>query len=167
MENMLVVIFDTAPQALKGVIDLNALHRAGDIILYSTAVITKEPSGRVSIKQASEREMNGAPLGFLAGTLVGTLGGPIGLAIGASIGGLAGLIFDLAKTGVSATFLKASSQDLAPGKTALLAEINETVEAPVDMRLVKLGGHISRRPRSEFVDDQVIDELDAINTELN
>ena len=167
MEKMLVAIFDTAPQALKGVIDLNQLHRSGDITLYSTAVITKEPSGKVSIKQAFEREWNATPLGFLTGILVGTLGGPIGLAIGASIGGLVGLIFDLTRTGVSANFLEKASQDLAPGKTALLAEIDETGEAPVDMRLVKLGGHISRRPRSEFVDDQVIDELDAIEAEVN
>lgn len=165
MEKMLIAIFDTAPQALKGVINLNDLHRAGDITLYSTAVITKESSGRVSIKQASEREWNGTPLGFLTGILVGTLGGPIGLAIGASIGGLAGLIFDLAKAGFSADFLEEASQALAPGKTALLAEIDEAVEAPVDMKLVKLGGHVSRRPRTEFVDDQLIAELDRIEAE--
>jgi uncharacterized membrane protein len=167
MEKMLIAIFDTAPQALKGVINLNDLHRAGDITLYSTAVITKESSGRVSIKQASEREWNGTPLGFLTGILVGTLGGPIGLAIGASIGGLAGLIFDLAKAGFSADFLEEASQALAAGKTALLAEIDEAVEAPVDMKLVKLGGHVSRRPRTEFVDDQLIAELDRIEAELN
>lgn len=165
MGKMLIAIFDTAPQALKGVINLNDLHRAGDITLYSTAVITKESSGRVSIKQASEREWNGTPLGFLTGILVGTLGGPIGLAIGASIGGLAGLIFDLAKAGFSADFLEEASQALAPGKTALLAEIDEAVEAPVDMKLVKLGGHVSRRPRTEFVDDQLIAELDRIEAE--
>jgi uncharacterized membrane protein len=165
MEKMLIAIFDTAPQALKGVINLNDLHRAGDITLYSTAVITKESSGRVSIKQASEREWNGTPVGFLNGILVGTLGGPIGLAIGASIGGLAGLIFDLAKAGFSADFLEEASQALAPGKTALLAEIDEAVEVPVDMKLVKLGGHVSRRPRTEFVDDQLIAELDRIEAE--
>ena len=165
MEKMLIAIFDTAPQALKGVINLNELHRAGDITLYSTAVIMKESSGRVSIKQASEREWNGTPLGFLTGILVGTLGGPIGLAIGASIGGLAGLIFDLAKAGFSADFLEEASQALAPGKIALLAEIDEAVEAPVDMKLVKLGGHVSRRPRTEFVDDQLIAELDRIEAE--
>ena len=162
MEKMLMAIFDTAPQALKGVIGLNDLHRAGDITLYSTAVITKEPSGRVSIKQASEREWTGTPLGLLTGILVGTLGGPIGLAIGGSIGGLMGLIFDLTKAGVSADFLEEASQALGPGKTALLAEIDETAEAPVDRKLVKLGGQVSRRSRSEFVDDQVMDELDAI-----
>jgi uncharacterized membrane protein len=93
------------------------------------------------------------------------LGGPIGLAVGGSIGGLTGLIFDLAKAGVSANFLEEASQALAPGKTALLAEIDEAVEVPVDMKLVKLGGHLSRRPRSEFVDDQLIDGLDRIESE--
>ena len=167
MDKMLIAIFDTAPQALRAEMDLNDLHRAGDIKLYSTAVIAKEPSRTGSIKQASERELNSAPLGFLIGILVGTLGGPIGLAIGASIGGLAGLIFDLAKAGFSADFLEEASQALAPGKTALLAEIDEAVEAPVDMKLVKLGGHVSRRPRTEFVDDQLIAELDRIEAELN
>jgi uncharacterized membrane protein len=64
MDKMLMAIFDTAPQALKGVIALKDLHRGGDIKLYSTAVIAKEPSGKVSIKQASERELNGTPLGL-------------------------------------------------------------------------------------------------------
>jgi uncharacterized membrane protein len=126
-EKMLMAVFNSAPQALKGVYYLKGLHRAGDITLYTTAVIAKEPSGKVSIKQASERELNGTPLGFLTGILVGTLGGPIGLVIGGSIGGLAGLIFDLAKTGVSADFLEQASQALAPGKTALLAEIESSL----------------------------------------
>ena len=164
MEKMLIAIFDTAPQALTGVRDLNELHRAGDITLHSTAVIAKEPSGKVSIKQASEREWNGTPLGFLTGILVGTLGGPLGLAIGGSIGGLAGLIFDLTKAGISANFLQQASQELDPRKAALLAELDEISEAPVDM---KLGGHVDRRPRSEFLDDQLMDELDRIEAELN
>jgi uncharacterized membrane protein len=104
---------------------------------------------------------------MLAGILLGTLGGPIGLAIGASIGGLAGLIFDLARAGVSADFLEEASQALAPGKTALLAEIDEKTTAPVDTKLGELGGHVYRRPRSEFVEDQVLDELDTIEAELN
>jgi uncharacterized membrane protein len=167
MNNMLVAVFDTAPQAYEGLNALKELHSGGDITLYLTSVIAKDASGTISIKQASERELNGAPLGFLTGILVGTLGGPIGLAIGASIGGLAGLIFDLAKAGFSADFLEEASQALAPGKTTLLAEIDEAVEAPVDMKLVKLGGHVSRRPRTEFVDDQLIAELDRIEAEWN
>jgi uncharacterized membrane protein len=167
MDKMLMATFDTAPQALKGVIALRDLHRAGDIKLYTTGVITKDTSGTISIKQASERELNGLPLSLLAGLLVGTLGGPIGLVIGGLIGGLAGLIFELVKAGVSADFLEEASRSLASGKAALLAELDETLEAPVNMILVKLGGHVSRRPRSEFVGDQLMDELDRIEAELN
>lgn len=148
-------------------IALKDLHRAGDITLYTTAVIAKDSSGKISIKQASEREWNGVPLGLLSGILLGTLGGPIGLAIGGSIGGLAGLIFDLARTRISADFLEEVSQSLASGKAALLAELDETLEAPVDRKLGKLGGGVYRRPRSEFVEEQLLDELDVINAELN
>lgn len=167
MDKMLMAIFNTAPHALKGVIELRDLHRAGDITLYATAVIAKDSSGKVSIEQASEKELNEAPLGLLTGILLGTLGGPIGLAMGGFIGGLAGLIFDLAKAGVSADFLEKASQALPSGKVALLAEVDETLEAPVDMKLVKLGGHVYRRPRSEFVEEQLLNELDAINVELS
>jgi uncharacterized membrane protein HdeD (DUF308 family)/uncharacterized membrane protein len=167
MKEMLMAIFNTAPQALRGLLIIKGLHRAGDITLYSTAVIAKETSGKVSIKQASERELNGAPLGLLTGIVVGTFGGPLGTAIGGLIGGLVGLIFDLAKAGISADFLEESSQVLAPGKTALLAEMDENSVASVDIRLAKLGGQVFWRQRSEFVEDQLIDELDTITSELS
>jgi uncharacterized membrane protein len=165
MNKMLVAIFNKVPAAFKGVIALRDLDRAGDITLYTTAVIAKEFSGKISIRQATGREVVGAPLGFLSGILLGALGGPTGLAIGASIGGLAGLIFDLVRAGISADFLNEVSQDLDPGKAALLAEIDETSEAAVDMKLVKLGGQVYRRERSEFVEDQMIAELDRTDAD--
>jgi uncharacterized membrane protein len=167
MDKMLIAIFDTTPQALKGVIELRALHRAGDIKLCSTAVIAKDASGWVSIKQASERESNGVLLGSLAGILLGALGGSVGLVIGGSIAGLVGLIFDITKAGVGADFIKEASQALPLGKVALMAEIDETSEAPVDRKLVKLGGQVYRRERSEFMEEQLLDALDAINVELS
>jgi uncharacterized membrane protein len=167
MNTMLMAFFSTTPQALKGVVALKDLDRSGGIALYTTAVIAKDASGTISIKQAAERQWEYMVYGLLTGVLLGTLGGPIGLAIGGSIGGLAGLILDLAKAGVSADFLEEASRSLAPGKTALLAELDETLEVPVDMKLVRLGGRIYRRPRSEFVDDQLMEELDRIEAELN
>ena len=77
------------------------------------------------------------------------------------------MIIDLAKAGVSAYFLKEASQTLDPGKAALLAELDETLEAPVDRKLLKLRGRVYRRSRSEFVDDQLMDELDRIEAEWN
>jgi uncharacterized membrane protein len=164
---MLTAIFNTAPQALKGVVVLRDLDRAGQIKLYTTAVITKDASGTISIKQAAERQWEYMVYGLLIGILLGTFGGPFGLAIGGSIGGLAGLILDLAQAGVSADFLEEASRSLAPGKVALLAELDETLEVLVDIKLVKLGGRVYRRPRSEFIEDQMMDELDRIDADLN
>lgn len=165
MDKMLTANFDTAPKALKGVIVLRDLHRAGDIKLYATAVIAKDPAGKVSIKQASERDFNGSHLGLLFGILLGALGGLVGFALGGLIGGLTGLIFDLARSGMSVDFLEEASNTLEPGKVALLAEIAETPTVPVDIKLAKLGGHVYRQSRSEFVDEQLLDELDTINVD--
>jgi uncharacterized membrane protein len=164
---MLTAIFNTMPQALKGVVALRDLDRAGEIKLYTTAVITKDASGTISIKQAAERQWKYMVYGLLIGILLGTFGGPFGLAIGGLIGGLAGSILDLAKTAVSADLLAEASRSLAPGKTALLAELDETWEAPVDQKLMKLGGRVYRQARSEFLEDQMMDELDRIDADLN
>ena len=163
MDKMLIATFDTTSKALKGVIVLKDLHRARDIKLYSTAVIAKDPAGKVSIKQASEREFKGSQIGLLFGILLGALGGLVGFALGGLIGALVGLVVDLARSGMSVDFLEEASNTLEPGKAALLAEMNETSTTPVDIKLAKLGGHVYRQPRSEFVDEQLLDELDTIN----
>jgi uncharacterized membrane protein len=165
MDKMLITTFDTTPKALKGVIVLKDLHRAGGIKLYATAVIAKDPSRKVHIKQAAERKLNGTYLGLLLGSLLGAWAGLVGLALGGLIGGLVGLIFELAKAGISVDFLEEASNNLEPGKTALLAEIYEASTVPVDIKLAKLGGHVYRQSRSEFVHEQLLDELDTINVD--
>ena len=165
MNKMLIAVFDTASKALTGVIALRDLHRAGDIKLYTTAVIEKDPSGKVSMKQASERELNGTKLVLLLGILLGALGGLVGVALGGLIGAFIGLIFDLARAGMSVDFLGEVSKTIAPGKTALLAEINETSTIPVDVKLAKLGANVYRQSRSEFVDEQLLNELNTINVD--
>lgn len=162
---MLMATFETAPKAFKGMIALRDLHRAGDIKLHTTAVIAKDPAGKLSVKQASEREFKGMYLGLLFGILLGALGGLVGLALGGSIGILVGLVVDLARSGISVDFLKEASSKLEPGKAALIAEISETATVSVDMHLTKLGGYVYRQPRSEFVDEQLLDELNTINVD--
>jgi uncharacterized membrane protein len=147
MNNMLVAIFDTEPQAYEGLNALKKLHSDEDITLYLTSVIAKDASGTVRIKQSSKRKPAGAPLDLLAGRLVGLLGA------------FSGVPYDLVKAGVSHDFFELVSQALEPGKVALLAEIDETSVIPVDTKLVELGGNVFRRPYSEFIDDQLAQDL--------
>ncbi len=134
--------------------------------LYSSAVIVKDSNGVVNEKQAAEEGPVGAALGFLTGSLIGLLAGPVGFAVGASAGTLTGLVFDLGKSGIDIGFVEEVSKALIPGKTALLAEVDESWTTPVDTRLGKLGGLIFRRLRSEVVEDQLARESAAFNAEL-
>jgi uncharacterized membrane protein len=166
MNKMLVAVFDTEGAAFEGLSALKDLHRDGDITLYSSAVIAKDRNGKVELRQEADPGPVGTAVGLLTGSLLGILGGPAGLAVGASIGGLAGLVFDVNKTGVDVTFLDDVSKALTSGRFAVLAEIEESWMTPVDTRLHKLDGIVFRRLRGEVVADQLMRESAAFEADL-
>jgi uncharacterized membrane protein len=166
MNKMLVAIFDGESAAFEGLSALKDLHRDGDISLYSSAVVAKDMSGKVLVKQAAEPGPVGAAVGLLTGSLIGMFAGPAGMAVGASLGGLAGLIFDLDKSGVDVKFLDDVSKTLSAGKVAVLVEVDESWTTPVDTRLHRLGGIVFRRLRGEVVADQLVRESKALEADL-
>jgi uncharacterized membrane protein len=166
MNKMLVAVFNSETEAFKGVSALKDLHRDGDITLYATAVLVKDASGKVSTKQSADEGPIGTAVGLLAGSMVGLLAGPVGLAVGASLGALTGLITDLSKSGIDVQFVDDVSKVLAPGKAAVLADVDESWTVPVDTRVGKLGGMVFRRLRSEVVEDQLARESAAFKAEV-
>ena len=166
MNKMMVVVFDTEAEAYEGLKALKDLHRTGDVTLYATAVVAKDATGKVSVKQATDEGPIGTGLGLLTGSLLGLLGGPIGLAIGASAGSLAGMIYDLTKAGIDADYLAEVSGALTPERFAVLADVDEAWVTPVDVRMAKLGGTILRRQRNEYVDDMLERDAAALDAEL-
>jgi uncharacterized membrane protein len=167
MSKLLVVVFDKETQAYEGQSALKDLHRAGDITLYSTAVVVKDSSGNVSVKKPSDAEPIGTGIGLLTGSLLGLIGGPVGMAIGAAAGGWAGVMFDLANAGIGADFLAEASAALEPDCAAVVAEVDEAWVTPVDVRMGKLGGRVLRRPRLEFVSDMLRRDAEALGAEFN
>ncbi len=166
MNEMLVAVFSTERAAYDGLSALKDLHYRGDITLYATAVLAKDASGAVSVKQSSDEGPVGTALGLLTGSFVGLLAGPVGVAVGASLGTWTGLIFDLVKSGTDLDFLNEVSQALTPGKVAVLAEMDETWVTPVDMKLGNLGALVFRRSRADVVEDQMVRDSAALNAEL-
>jgi chaperonin cofactor prefoldin len=79
---------------------------------------------------------------------------------------LTGFLFDLDQSGIGATFLDDVSKTLTPGKAAVVAEVEESWTSPVDTRVHKLGGTVFRRLRSEVVEDQLVRESAAFETDL-
>jgi uncharacterized membrane protein len=163
---ILVSVFDSERTAFEGLTALKDLHRDGDITVYASTVIAKDPSGTVSVRQAADKGPIGTLAGMVTGGLVGLLGGPVGAAVGAYIGGFGGLMYDLFKTGVSMDFVDEVSASLIPGKAAVIADIDEMWVTPINTRLGALGGTTFRRLPGEVVDTELVRETDAARMEL-
>jgi uncharacterized membrane protein len=167
MNKMIVTVFNDESSAYEGVKALTELHAGGSLTLYATAVIAKDARGVVSVKQAADQGPLGTVLGLTTGGLIGLLGGPIGLAFGAATGTMVGSLYDLAQIGIGEDFLAEVSQNLTPGKVAVVAEIDEEWVAPLDTRMEPLGGIVFRRVRGEFIDAQIEREFAAADAEID
>lgn len=180
MNKMLVVVFDTESSAYKGLEALKSLHKDSSISLYSSGILAKDLEGKVELKQADDKGPIGTAIGMATGSLIGLMLGPAGAAagvaagaalggaaVGASLGGLTGMLVDLDESGVDVGFLEEVSKALKPGKSALLAEVDEMWETPVDTRMAEEGGLVFRRLRSEVADEQYLREAQAFSKQLD
>jgi uncharacterized membrane protein len=86
--------------------------------------------------------------------LIGMLAGGLGVAVGAATGLIVGTMADAFYLKVGRDFLADVERTLAPGKTALVAQIYEEDTAAVDARLSELGAVVFRRPVGDVADDE-------------
>jgi uncharacterized membrane protein len=98
-------------------------------------------------------------LGLLTGSLVGLLGGLLGVAVGAGAGTVIGAAFTARRAGFDAAFFDLVANHLTPGKAAVVAELEEEAETPLDIRMEALGATVFRRTRSVIED--VFDEKET------
>jgi uncharacterized membrane protein len=166
MRKILVSVFDTERTAFEGLEALKDLHRDGDITVYATAVITKDANGVSAVKESDDRGPVGTAVGVVGGALVGMLAGPVGAAVGAYVGGMGGLAYDLFSVGVGSDFISEASAQLTPGKSAVVADIDETWVTPVETRIGDLGGVTFRKVPDEVIDEQMTREATQAKAEL-
>jgi uncharacterized membrane protein len=167
MNKVAVVIFGNEKQAYEGSRAIRDLHQEGSLTLYADAVITKDASGKMSLRRAPDTGPEGTLFGLLIGGMLGVLGGPLGMAVGAGTGTLIGAAFDLTRAGIGKDFLEEVTEFLLPGKAAVVAEIDEEWQTPLDTRMEPLGGHIFRRGRIQVEDDFFAREIAAYEAELD
>ena len=166
MTKFVVVIFPDEKKASSGLHALKELDAEGSITLYSEAVVQRTPEGRLSVKEQQPDMPIGTGVGALVGGLVGLLGGPAGAAVGIVTGTALGATRDLFSMGVGEDFLEAMSKELAPGKTAIVAEISEEWVTPLDMSMEPFGGVVVREWRDDFVGAQMERDIENTKTEF-
>jgi hypothetical protein len=69
-------------------------------------------------------------------------------------GSLGGVAYDIANLGVGADFVEEVARGLTPGKSAVVAEVEEGWIAPLNGRIGSIGGIVYRRSRSDVIDFQ-------------
>ena len=166
MDRMVVVVFANETKAYEGSRALQQLDSDGSIAVYASSVVTKNPNGKVTVKQAADSFGKNTLSGMAVGSLIGLLGGPIGVAVGASSGALAGSVSDLDTARIDADFLNDVSELLTTGKTALVAEIDEEWTTPVDTNMEAAGGVVFRRSLAEVIESQDQRSIDAMKADL-
>ena len=123
MSTFVAITFDDADQGLGALKSIRGLEHEGKIRLEDTAVVTKDVSGKIAIKNemASGTEA-GAVIGGALGALLFVLFPVAGIVGGAIAGGLVGRA---AAPGIDGTFVKDVAADLPAGGSALFLQIRD------------------------------------------
>jgi uncharacterized membrane protein len=166
MNKIVFVGFETEQKAYEGAGALHEMHSDGTLTLYNDAVVVKEPGGAVAVRRAPDAEPLGTLGGMVTGGLVGLLGGPVGAAVGLGTGTLIGAAFDLTHEGLDRDFVEDAGARLEPGKAAVIAEIDEQWQVPLDTRMEALGGKLLRQTRMQIEDAYLDRAVEAAQKEL-
>jgi uncharacterized membrane protein len=161
-----VVVFDDEKKAYEGLSAIHGLHREGALTVYADAVIAKDASGKLAVRRAPDHDPLGTLSGFTVGSLVGLLGGPIGVAVGAGTGVVIGAAWDVTRAEIGNDFIAEVSEFLLPGKAAVIGEMDEDWQAPLDTRMDALGGQVFRRNRIQVEDAYFEKEIATYEAEL-
>jgi len=167
MEKMLVAVFDNESKAYEGSRALTQLDADGSIAVHAQAVIKKNPDGTATVKELNDKFPVGSVAGTTVGSLIGLLEGPVGLAVGATTGLFAGMVRDLFVAGVDAEFVDDAAAILTSGKCAVVADVSEEWETPVDTKMETLGATVIRTPKQAVEQDQRAREAAALREEID
>jgi len=166
MERMVVAIFDDEAKAEEG---SNALQTIGDdgvVAVHTIRMFSRQPDGTLTSEDIYDILPEGTMGGTAIGSLAGLLGGPLGLAVGAASGLLVGATADYAKRRVTTAFAQQVADELTPGRTAIVAEVDEEEIDAVNARLQPLGATLLRRDLSDIADREYEDKMDTIKRDL-
>ncbi len=122
MADMLVVVFDNQEDGVKALKAFREIEKEGQVHLEDTALIVKEPDGKVHVKNELD---SGVEAGAVVGGIIGgvlMLAFPVaGMALGAAAGAGIGSLFE---KGVDKKFVQEVRDELKPDSSALFLMIS-------------------------------------------
>jgi uncharacterized membrane protein len=118
MSELIVLTFDDTEQAQQALEALKKAHSGGHVKIDDAAVIVKDESGKIAVKNQQDSGVKwGAVGGGAIGLILASVFFPLaGMAIGAIGGALVGKSLNL---GVDKKFVQDVTESLKPGSSAL------------------------------------------------
>ena len=135
-ENILFADFtDQGTTAATRALDhLKAAHDRSELKLREARVIARDAEGNVDVPSSVDHTSPASrfAVGGLVGALVGLLGGPVGVMIGFGAGGLIGGSQDARRAAETNAALEELTDEVPPGSTVLVAEVEERTPEAAD-----------------------------------
>ena len=135
-----VAVFPDEKAASNGSSALKELIEHGTTV--DTFVVVKSADGIISVLGRSGGESHATAIAAMIGGLAGLPAGPLAAAMGAAGGALIGFSAEMTDRGVDARFLTKISHELAPGKAAIIADLEDDSWPLFDARMKDLGGTV-------------------------
>jgi uncharacterized membrane protein len=162
MQTVIVAVVEGEMVAQDAGHALDLLADAGTIGLTASAIVTKSAGGAISVMR-SRRALPASALGGGAlGGLVGLFAGPLGIGFGAVIGFVVGVVVDFSDLRMRRDFLAGVERTLEPGRSAVVAQVDEDDTGPVNQQLRALGAIVLRRDLTDVTDEQYDKEVAAL-----
>jgi len=157
-DRVIVAVFASQNQAYDAASYVQNLDKDGIIQLKRGAIASKDDKGNLTIPDTKGVGtawglLGGGLIGGLLGAMLGPLGVAAGAAasaaatgavLGAASGGILGGTVDLGEFGLSEDFIDDVSNQLNPGETALIAEVDEDSTESIDRIVALHGGRVYR-----------------------
>jgi uncharacterized membrane protein len=153
-------VFDNPDQASEALEFVEDLHRRQVIKILNAAVLVKDESGEVTLKDTRDIDAKkGRLLGAVTGGLIGLVGGPVGVVVGAlagaGTGSLAGKWIDL---GFSDKFLTGLQEQMKPGSSALILLAEHSWAGEISVAMSDVGGMVFQQPLTDHLVENLVAE---------
>ena len=145
MNRFVVVTFPDAAMIHRATGALEKLHTERGIKLYASALVAKDPSGKLSVREVTKEGLGGTAVGALIGGLAGVPLGPLAVTLGAAGGAIIGNSADLLNQHDETEFTEKFSRELAPGTAAVVAEVGNDGLTAFEALMKAIGGTVVRK----------------------
>jgi uncharacterized membrane protein len=168
MENLVIVRFPDAKNAMGALHKLQDLDVLGDIIIDNYALIRKTGSSQFELIQHEGPDMDDLPaIGAIGGSMIGLIGGPIGMAIGMLTGVLVGSSDEEDNLDFSDEILNKVKDNLLVDEFAIVLDVEEADDLFIDSYMLPFQGVPERTDIASKFEEYDNEQWDELNNEID